>query len=129
LDLPIKVVITLFVSFVVGGAVILFAQRTLSTGEQHLNTVGTTEQGVEIISLSAAASASDVKKLADACAQIGIGSVAQKDCFVVKGTIPGGIAALDGQPAGSSTVQVTASGSATALFILYDPSGKVIIGS
>ena len=127
MDLTIEVVITLFVAFIVGGAVILFSQRTLNTGQQNLGQVGKTADGVQIISLSSSSNTASIEKLARSCAQIGVGSVSSVDCFVVKGVIPS-LAGLDGMSVGDSAIKVTAAPGASALFIAYN-GGKVIISS
>lgn len=129
MDLPIKIIVTLFVALVVGGSIILFAQRTINSGEQQLHEIGKTEKGVSIISLPSGATAEDVKKLAFACVQLGIGYVAEKECFVVKGNIPSDLSSIDNTIVDGKTIDVTSSASATALFITYNPLGKIIISS
>jgi len=131
MDLPIKIVITLFVAVVVGGAIILFAERTLTKGEQNLQTLGQTPEGVTIVQLPVTSTAADVQKLAAACRRMSMGSIDKQQCFVARGGIPGAAAlnTLNGAPAEDFTISVTALPGATALFIDSDPLGKIIISS
>ncbi len=119
MDQVINVIIVLFLAVVVAGMILLFSQRTLTTTEQRLTTLGfdPETQDMQTITLPTGATSDDVKALVDACARMHQGTAKPHTCFIIRGSIPG-VSSLDSTTAeGGLTISVTASSSATALFI------------
>jgi HAMP domain-containing protein len=133
MEMPVQVIVVLFVAVVVGGAVIMFSQRVLTNAQQGIVSIGQEDaQGVAIVTLGAGAAAGDVHKLAQSCLDKHPGELDVQDCFVVRGNVPSvaSLHAVKLQPmARNITMNVSAASGASALFISYDPRGYVKISS
>jgi hypothetical protein len=139
MELPITVIIVLFVAVAVSVGVIGFASYSLTRAEQQVGEMGrsTNIQGIEdgLVQVAGQVSPAQVKSLGEQCYRDmrEKGTVQRRLCYVVTGTVHvsvGNINALNnnlvaGAPTGSNwrfDVSVTAQ---NTVFIYYDPMGKI----
>ena len=130
MEMPIQVMIVLFVAIVVGTSILMFSQKSLLQTEERLNEIGelSEEDGLQVITLGDSATSEDILYLAEACADKNAGGLVTDECFVVRGEIPS-VSSLDGEPVDTLTISVSASSGDSALFINFNPAGTIDITS
>ncbi|MFH0870294.1 MAG: hypothetical protein V1866_04530 [archaeon] len=126
MEMPIAVMITLFVCIIVAVAVISFSREVLIKSKDNVNKIGPDDDlGTKIVAGSGPTLFYD---LAVQCAKDSQGKVDRDLCFVVK---TGGGSSTPSQSSFTAdgrdfTIEDNSGGGATAVFIYYDPLGKIV---
>jgi len=128
MELPITVIITLFVALLVAIGVIFFSKDVLLKSRQNLNELGNeNEIKDKVISISGSGG-TIFQDLAVQCAKDHLGSLERELCFVVRGSGLSPSVSQSIQVKGRTfTIQNTVASGATAAFIYYDPPGQITI--
>ena len=131
MEMPINVMIMLFVAIVVGGVMIGFSDRIINTGEQRLLTLGQyEEQRPDLIVQLGDVTQDQIIALAQQCARDKIASPSRELCFVIRGNIDDnnlGDAIEFQLDTRTYTIDSDHSSTANALFMEYQPAGSKII--
>lgn len=126
MEMPIAVMITLFICIVVAVGVIFFSREVLLESKSKVNNIGPADElGAKVVSGSGPTLFYD---LSVQCAKDSQGKVDRDLCFVVK---TGGGSSTPSQSSftadgRSFTIEDNSGGGATAVFIYYDPLGKIV---
>jgi hypothetical protein len=139
MELPIAVMITLFVAVVVAGAVIYFAQHSLQESSRQLNELNAAKAATidqRIVAL-AAVTKGNVRALAEQCAADRESAITRNACYVLKSTsfaadIPTLNAGLVSAHGVNFTIVVAPGFDPTrmnALFIYFNPLGTIDVES
>lgn len=128
MELPINVIVILFVAVVVGSVLIMFTRQNLNDAQENLaerfrNNEEMRDHVVEVEE----ASATTILSLAQECARSNLASAEEKICFAIFATAWPDFAALDGSvlpgnfTLNSSAVPANPSG----VLLSFDPKGTV----
>ncbi len=135
MEMPIAVMIMLFISIVVGIGLISFSDTLLSRSKDDLRDLGREEREAledRLITLPSINEA-NVRSLAEQCARDKVAVVGREICYVLQGPVDGGVQNLEGQEiiVGHRTLvfQIEITGNPNALFMYYNPIGTVEIKS
>jgi hypothetical protein len=113
MDMPIKVMMTLFIALVVSSVIILFARNTVDDARRQMLDIGKTNPEKIVDKGTADVSASEIVYLAQSCYEAQKSQALSKElCYIVHGTI--------------NTDKATVSSQLTSIGILNDvdfPSG------
>ncbi len=136
MEMPITVIITLFVAIVVAGILIAFSQNLIFQGKEQLRTINKKENDFDekLIELPKV-DGSNIIDLAIQCAKDVPHAVEETLCFVVKSDSfdLGSINPIDGQVINPDertlTLRLNIDAGFNALFIKYNPLGYIEINS
>ena len=135
MEMPIAVMIMLFISIVVGIGLISFSDTLLSRSKDDLRDLGREEREAledRLITLPSINEA-NVRSLSEQCARDKVAVVGREICYVLQGPVDGGVQNLEGQEiiVGHRTLvfQIEITGNPNALFMYYNPIGTVEIKS
>ena len=135
MEMPIAVMIMLFISIVVGIGLISFSDTLLSRSKDDLRNLGREEREAledRLITLPSINEA-NVRSLSEQCARDKVAVVGREICYVLQGPVDGGVQNLEGQEiiVGHRTLvfQIEITGNPNALFMYYNPIGRIEIKS
>jgi hypothetical protein len=134
MEMPINIIVVLFVALIVGGAILLFSKNALNHAQQDLNDKWRDDpvNKESVIELGVASSA-EIVNLANACVRKGrqSASVDSSLCFGVFATSITPLGPLQGTALdeGFTLDTMGVVGAPTAVRITYDPMNKIFISS
>jgi len=126
MEMPIAVMITLFICIVVAVGVIFFSREVLLESKDKVQNIGPDDElGAKIVTGSGPTM---LYELAVQCAKDSQGKVDRELCYVVK---TGGGSSTPSQNSFTAdgrdfTIEDNSGGGATSVFIYYDPLGKIV---
>lgn len=127
MELPIRVMIVLFVAIVVGGMIIVFSNQILDQTRNDLYTLGVENVGEDRIIEVATLGDKEILALAEQCVRDYSGTFDEQICFAVFTQSPIGVAPADGTQVGSGfTTQSTGVVGAKAIKITFAPTDAKI---
>ena len=129
MEMPIQVIVVLFVALVVGGAIIAFSQNTLNTAQLDLNQWRNDPQKRDMLIEVQNATAETVLGLAGACLEQHTGGVTEADCFALfADTFAVDWDALNGTNISQQfTLDTTGVDDPSAVRIAYHPAGRITV--
>lgn len=135
MELPIRIIVIVFVTLIVGAIMIQFSRNIILDSQAKLHEVGKKEDPLKdkIIELNPG-SQTEYANLARACYDMGYGKVVDPNgitCFVVRATTAPNQASIrtayQGDDYDSTLLTVTVSGGVRTLYFTYEPVGNIII--
>jgi hypothetical protein len=130
MELPINIIVILFVAVSVGAAVLFFSQQIFVDAKQGMHTLNVerNDQSSNIIETNNEVNAAMVRALAEECVKKSHGVPYREVCFVVKGSKGNIIDAHNTNTIESNFTIVTQSiigGNVTMFY--YDPTGRILV--
>ena len=134
MEMPIAVMIMLFISIVVGIGVISFSDTLLTRSQDDLRNLGREERDAledRLVTLPTL-NKNNVRNLAEQCARDKVAVVGREICYVLHGNVQESVNNLDGQELNVDhrtlefQIQISSS-SPNALFMYYNPLGSIEI--
>ena len=133
MEMPIVVVITLFVAVVVGLGIILFSRDVLVRSQQNLDEFGNDDEIKDKVVAVNNPGSETFRSLALQCAKDLSGNIDRELCVIVKGTGVSSSNSINGDTVEAKgrtfTIQSSVATTATAAFMYYDPAGRITIES